>query len=107
MARWSKCPPELRQRAVRLVIESRDEREIWFAAIESVACKWGITSPEMLRKWLRQAEIDRGVRSGVISQESAELKRLKRENAELRRASEILKAASAFFAAEFDRPGGF
>lgn len=98
MARPSKYPPELRQRAVRLVMESREEHETEFAAIKSVAAKLGITSPETLRKWLRQAEIDQGVRPGVTSQESAELKRLKRENAELRRANEILKAASAFFA---------
>ncbi len=72
-----------------------------------MAAKLGITSPETLRKWLRQAEIDQGVRPGVTSQESAELKRLKRENAALRRANEILKAASAFFAAELDRPGRY
>ncbi|CAM4000381.1 transposase [Helcobacillus massiliensis] len=107
MARPSKYPPELRQRAVRLVMESREEHETEFAAIKSVAAKLGITSPETLRKWLRQAEIDQGVRPGVTSQESAELKRLKRENAELRRANEILKAASAFFAAELDRPGRY
>lgn len=107
MARPSKYPPELRQRAVRLVMESREEHETEFAAIKSVAAKLGITSPETLRKWLRQAEIDQGVRPGVTSQESAELKRLKRENAELRRTNEILKAASAFFAAELDRPGRY
>lgn len=107
MARPSKYPPELRQRAVRLVMESREEHETEFAAIKSVAAKLGITSPETLRKWLRQAEIDQGVRPGVTSQESAELKRLKRENAELRRANEILKAASAFVAAELDRPGRY
>lgn len=107
MARPSKYPPELRQRAVRLVMESREEHETEFAAIKSVAAKSGITSPETLRKWLRQAEIDQGARPGVSSQESAELKRLKRENAELRRANEILKAASAFFAAELDRPGRY
>lgn len=65
----------------------------------------GIGSPESVRTWVRQAEIDAGARPGVTSEESAEVKRLKRENAELRRANAILKAASAFFAAEFDRPG--
>lgn len=65
----------------------------------------GIGSPESVRKWVRQAEIDAGARPGVTSEESAEVKRLKRENAELRRANAILKAASAFFAAELDRPG--
>jgi transposase len=57
-----------------------------------------------LGKWVRQAQVDVGARAGVTSEESAELKRLRRENAELRRANEILKAASAFFAAELDRP---
>ena len=69
-----------------------------------MAHKLGVSS-ETLRKWIRQAEIDGGQRPGTTSQESAELKRLRRENAELRRANEILKAASAFFAAELDRPG--
>ena len=61
-------------------------------------------SPEALRRWRRQAEVDQGTRPGVSSEEHAEIRRLKRENAELRRANEILKAASAFFAAELDRP---
>ena len=65
----------------------------------------GIGTPETVRKWVRQAEIDAGARPGVTSEESGDLKRLKRENAELRRANAILKAASAFFAAELDRPG--
>jgi len=73
-------------------------------AIRSVAAKLGISTPETLRKWVRQAEVDGGQRPGVTSEESAEIRRLKRENAELRRANEILKAASAFFAAELDRP---
>jgi len=64
----------------------------------------GIGTAETLRKWVRQAEVDAGTRPGVTSEESAEIRRLKRENAELRRANEILKAASAFFAAELDRP---
>lgn len=59
---------------------------------------------ETLRKWVRQAEIDSGSRPGVSTEESADIKRLRRENFELRRANEILKAASAFFAAELDRP---
>ena len=69
---------------------------------ESIACI-GCTA-ETLRKWVRQAEVDAGTRPGISSEESAEIRRLKRENAELRRANEILKAASAFFAAELDRP---
>jgi transposase len=72
-------------------------------AIFSVASKLGPSS-EAVRKWVRQAEIDGGARRGVSTDESAELKRLRRENAELRRANEILKTASAFFAAELDRP---
>jgi len=74
------------------------------AAIGAVAQKLGIGTTETLRKWVRQAEVDAGQRAGVSSEESAELKRLRRENAELRRANEILKSASAFFAAELDRP---
>ncbi len=91
-------PRELRERAVRLVAEHRDEYETEYAAIRSTAAKLGIGSAESLRKWVRQAEVDGGQRSGVSSEESAEIRRLKRENAELRRANEILKAASAFFA---------
>jgi len=66
----------------------------------------GIGTPETLRKWVRQAEIDQGARAGATSEESAEVRRLKRENAALKRANAILKAASAFFAAELDRPIG-
>ncbi len=69
----------------------------------SVAAKLG-TSAETVRKWVRHAEVDAGRRPGVTTEESAELKRLRRENAELRRANEILKAAAAFFGAELDRP---
>lgn len=97
-------PRELRERAVRLVLEHRGEYETEYAAIRSVAAKLGITSAESLRKWIRQAEVDAGQRPGVTSEESAEIRRLKRENAELRRANEILKSAAAFFAAELDRP---
>jgi len=69
-----------------------------------VAQKLGIGTAETVRKWVRQAEVDAGQCAGRTSEESAELKRLRRENTELRRANEILKAASAFFAAELDRP---
>ena len=78
-----------------------------WAAIGVVASKLGIGSAETLRKWVRRAEIDAGQRPGLTSEEHAEIKRLKRENAELRRANEILKAASSFFAAELDRPQRF
>jgi transposase len=97
-------PRDLRDRAVRLVVEQRGQYETEYEAIRSIAAKLGIGSAESLRKWVRQAEIDGGQRLGVSSEESAELRRLRRENAELRRANEILKAASAFFAAELDRP---
>lgn len=104
MARPSKYSPDFRARAVRLVEEGRPEHETEWAAITSVANKLGV-STETLRKWTRQAQVDEGRRAGTTSDEFAELKRLRRENAELRRANEILKAASAFFAAELDRPG--
>ncbi|SCG74816.1 transposase [Micromonospora inositola] len=97
-------PRDLRERAVRLVLEHRGDYGTEWEAIGSIAAKLGIGSAETLRKWVRQAEVDAGQRAGVTSDESAELRRLKRENAELRRANEILKAASAFFAAELDRP---
>jgi len=74
------------------------------AAIAAVAQKLGIGSTETLRKWVRRAEVDSGARPGVTAEEAGEIRRLKRENAELRRANEILKAASAFFAAEPGRP---
>jgi transposase len=77
--------------------------ETEFEAIRQVATKLGV-STEALRKWRRRAEVDSGERPGMTSAEHAELKRLKKENTELRRANEILKAASAFFAAELDRP---
>lgn len=107
MARPSRYPAELRERAVRMVIESRQDYPHESAAIRSVAAKLGITSTESLRKWLRQAEVDGGVRPGRTSEEIAEIKALKKEVNELRRANEILKAASAFFAAELDRPNRY
>jgi transposase len=94
----------LRERAVRLVAESREEYESEWAAIESIATKLGIGSSETVRKWVRRAEVDAGQRPGVTSQESAEVRKLRAENRELRRANEILKAAAGFFAAELDRP---
>ncbi|WP_026533781.1 IS3 family transposase [Arthrobacter sp. H14] len=96
--------PELRERAVRMVFEIEKDYPTQFAAMKTVAQKLGIGSPETVRKWIRKAEVDRGERAGTTSEEHADIKRLKRENAELRRANEILKAASAFFAAEIDRP---
>ncbi len=104
MSRPSPYPVELRQRAVRMVAEVRPNYESDWAAITAVAQKLGIGSAETLREWVRQAEVDGGRRAGVSTDESAELKRLRRENAELRRTNEILKRASASFAAELDRP---
>ena len=97
-------PPELRQRAVRMVAEISDEHGSEWAAISEVARLLGVGCAETVRKWVRQAQVDGGSRPGATTEESAELKRLKRENAELRRANSILKTASAFFAAELDRP---
>jgi transposase len=97
-------PAELRERAVRMVGEVRADHESDWAAITQVAKLLGVGTPETVRKWCRQAEIDAGRRPGVTSEETAELKRLKRENAELRRANAILRSASVFFAAELDRP---
>jgi transposase len=97
-------PAELRERAVRMVAEIRAEYESEWAAMSKVAELLGIGTPETVRKWCRQIEVDAGKRPGVTTEESAELRRLKRENAELKRANAILKSASVFFAAELDRP---
>lgn len=73
-------------------------------AIASVAHKLGVGSPETIRTWIRRLQVDSGLRPGLTADAAEEIKRLRRENAELRRANEILKAASSFFAAELDRP---
>lgn len=91
-------PAELRERAVRMVGEIRAEHESDWAAITQVARLLGVGTPETVRKWCRQAEVDAGKRPGVSTEEAAELKRLKREVAELKRANAILRSASAFFA---------
>ena len=92
---------EMRERAVRLVLEHQGEYPSQWAAIGSIATKCGMT-PETLRKWVRRAEVDGGARPGLTSDERRRLTELERENRELRRANEILKAASAFFARELD-----
>ena len=97
-------PPELRERAVRMVADICDQHDSEWAAITEVARLLGVGTAETVRKWVRQAQIDTGSRAGTTSEESAELKMLRREVAELRRANSILKTASAFFAAELDRP---
>jgi transposase len=104
MSRRAVYPAELRERAVRMVAEVRVNYPTEYAAMTAVAGKLGIKTTETLRKWVRQAQVDGGAREGLSTVEHAEIKRLKREVAELRRANEILKAASAFFAAELDRP---
>jgi transposase len=105
MSTSKRYSPEVRERAVRLVFEHEAEYETQWAAIASIAEKIGCTT-ETLRGWVRQAERDRGRRPGLTSDERARLKALERENQELRRANEILRKASAFFAqAELDRCG--
>lgn len=87
-----------------MVVEIRQEHESEWAAMAKVAELLGIGTLESVRTWVRRAEIDAGDRPGTAIEESVELRRLKRENAELRRANAILKAASTLFAAELDRP---
>jgi transposase len=93
--RSQQYPPELRERAVRMVREVTPNYDSQWAAINAVAQKLGVGTAETVSKWVRQVEIDTGHRPSTSSDESAELRR---EHAELRRANEILKAASAFFA---------
>lgn len=107
MGRGTHYPPELRERAVRMVAELTPNYPTEWAAMRSVAEKLGIGSTETVRKWVRRSQVDTGDRAGTTSGDHAEIKRLKREVAELRRANEILKAASSFFAAELDRPQRF
>src|SRR5918993_5699563 len=103
MARPSKYAPELRERAVRMVFDHTHDHTSQWATIRSVAEKLGCTA-EALRRWVRQAERDGGKRPGLTTDERQQLKQLQRENFELKRANEILRKASAFFAqAELDR----
>jgi transposase len=101
MSRATRYSPEVRERAIRLVEEHRGEYASEWAAMQSIAGKIGCTA-ETLRSWVRRAEVDAGRRPGLTSDERAKLKLLERENRELRRANEILKAASVFFATELD-----
>src|SRR5690242_4489851 len=105
MAKASKFSPEVRERAVRLVVEHQGEHGSQYAAIRSVADKIGC-NPETLRGWVRQTECDARQRPGLTTDERTRLAALERENRELRRANEILRKASAYFAqAELDRRG--
>ncbi len=103
MSRKSRFSQEVRERAVRMVREHQSEYDSEWEAMRSIAEKIGC-SPESLRKWVRQTEVDSGLRDGLTSAEQARMKELERENRELRRANEILRKASAYFAqAELDR----
>ena len=103
MNKSNKFSPEVRERAVRLVQEHRGDYPSLWAAVESIAPKIGCV-PQTLLGWVQRQEVDTGVRPGVTTAEAQRVKELERENKELRRANEILKLASAFFAqAELDR----
>ena len=103
MSKSTRYSPEVRERAVRMVFEHQREYPSQWQAVVSIASKIGCTA-ETLRKWVRRAEVDSGRRAGLTSDERARIKALERENRELRRANEILRKASAYFAqAELDR----
>lgn len=101
MAKSSRHPRELRERAVALVFEQVEQYSSQWDAIKSISAKVDV-SAESLRRWVRQAEVDAGVRPKVDASEAVRVRELERENLELRRANEILKAASIFFARELD-----
>jgi transposase len=103
MTKSKKFSPEVRERAVRMVQEHQGEYPSLWAAVESIAPKIGCV-PQTLLTWVQRHEVDAGVRDGVTTADAKRVKELERENKELRRANEILKLASAFFAqAELDR----
>ncbi|MGW4984161.1 transposase [Streptomyces mirabilis] len=103
MAAPRKYSDELRERATRLAVEARKDPADRAGAIRRIADQLDI-HPEALRTWVKRAETDEGVRPGTTSQDAARIAELERENRELKRANSILKSASAFFAAELDRP---
>ena len=103
MSKSTRYSPEVRERAVRMVFEHQSDHDSQWAAMTSIASRIGCTA-ETLRKWVRRAERDQGRREGITADERERLKALERENRELRRANDILRTASAFFAqAELDR----
>ena len=101
MGRHGRYPQELKDRAVRMVEEHRGEYGSEWQALTSIAGKFGMV-PETLREWVRRDQIDAGQRAGLTTEERERMKALERENRELKRANEILKSASAFFARELD-----
>jgi transposase len=101
VGKGKRYPTELRERAVRMVFEHEGEYPSQWKAIVSIAEKLDVNR-ESLRVWVRRAEVDGGLRPGLTTDERARMRELERENKELRRANEILKAASAFFARELD-----
>jgi transposase len=103
MAAPRKYPDELRERATRLAVDARRDPATRAGALKRIGEQLGI-NPETLRNWVIQAEIDEGHRPGTTTDDATRLAELERENRELRRANAILKSASAFFAAELDRP---
>jgi len=103
MSKRTRYSPEVRERAVRMVFEHENEYSSQWSAITSIAEKFGC-SPETLRSWVRRVEVDQGRRDGMSRSDRERLKQLERENRELRRANDILRTASAYFAqAELDR----
>ena len=97
-------PPELKERAVRMVHELREQDPLDKTVISRVARQLGV-GDESLRSWVKRADVDARTRPGMTSEEQAELKRLRKENFELRRSNDILQAAAVFFGAELDRRG--
>jgi transposase len=96
-------PPEVKDRAVQLVLTTIDQKGERYGVVSRIARQLDI-GPETLRHWVRQVEIDRGTRAGATSQERERIAELEKENRELRKANQILKEASVFFAQELDRP---